>query len=289
MEAAYGLEAGGSSPLHITVWCTDGGFLKIYIQGQEERQALDEFDLNLCGRILPPPVLSEGPRLSMVFSSGPTGSSTGKGFRALYKFETDYKVPGTPAPDGTCNFTFLSKNTKRGEFNSPRHPANYPSNTSCVYIFKGEPGTQIKIVFNYFRTKTQHDLGTTGYKIPDQHDGPKLLDPPLRFLKRPALSFKTSGAVHFSPHAFLLVDPYESILEPQLIRAHWRIIRQSSTPLVSSKTSRCLTHAPTAEPLRPTVVVLPPLRTIRHRVCKATVSCLGSDLVHSSTARLLFD
>ncbi|PRD27455.1 UNVERIFIED_CONTAM: Tolloid-like protein 1 [Trichonephila clavipes] len=145
--------------------CTDGGFLKIYIQGQEERQALDEFDLNLCGRILPPPVLSEGPRLSMVFSSGPTGSSTGKGFKALYKFETDYKVPGTPAPDGTCNFTFLSKNTKRGEFNSPRHPANYPSNTSCVYIFKGEPGTQIKIVFNYFRTKTQHDLGTTGYKI----------------------------------------------------------------------------------------------------------------------------
>ncbi|GBL90334.1 hypothetical protein AVEN_212217-1 [Araneus ventricosus] len=75
----------------------------------------------------------------------------------------DYKVPGTPSPDGTCNFTYLSSSTKRGDFNSPRHPANYPSNTTCVYNFNGEPGTQIKIVFNYFRTKTQ-ELATTGYK-----------------------------------------------------------------------------------------------------------------------------
>ncbi|GFS89570.1 uncharacterized protein TNCV_1810571 [Trichonephila clavipes] len=80
----------------------------------------------------------------------------------------------------------------------------------------------------------------------------------------------------------VLTCPYESILEPQLIRAHWRIIRKSSSPLVSSQTSRCPTHAPTAKPLQPTVVVLPPLITIRHCVCKATVSCLGSDLVQSS-------
>ncbi|CAL1273536.1 unnamed protein product [Larinioides sclopetarius] len=143
--------------------CSEGGFLKIYLQGQEERQALDEFDLNLCGMNIPLPVLSEGPRLSMVFSSGTSAALTGKGFKARYTFETDYKVPGTPSPDGTCNFTYLSSSsTKRGDFNSPRHPANYPSNTTCVYNFKGEPGTQIKIVFNYFRTKTQ-ELATTGY------------------------------------------------------------------------------------------------------------------------------
>ncbi|GFV96950.1 uncharacterized protein TNCV_4351631 [Trichonephila clavipes] len=90
------------------------------------------------------------------------------------------------------------------------------------------------------------------------------------------------------PHAFSLVGPYESILEPQLIRAHWRIIRQSSSPLVSSQTSRCPTHAPTSKPLRPTVAVLPPLMTIRYCVCKATVSCLGSDLVYSSMASPLY-
>ncbi|GFX19108.1 core histone macro-H2A.1 [Trichonephila clavipes] len=42
--------------------------------------------------------------------------------------------------------------------------------------------------------------------IPGQHHGPKLQEPPLRFLKRPA----------------------------QLIRAHGCIIRQTSSPLVSS-------------------------------------------------------
>ncbi|GFX75386.1 uncharacterized protein TNCV_1724001 [Trichonephila clavipes] len=97
---------------------------------------------------------------------------------------------------------------------------------------------------------------------------------------------KHQGQSISPPHAFSFVGPYESILEPQLIRAHLRIIRQSS--MVSSQSSRCPTDAQTAKPLRPTVVVLPPLMTIRHCVCKATVSCLGSDLVHSSMARLLY-
>ncbi|GFV22786.1 uncharacterized protein TNCV_1317381 [Trichonephila clavipes] len=94
---------------------------------------------------------------------------------------------------------------------------------------------------------------------------------------------KTSGAVHFPPPAFSLVDPNESIPDPQLIRAHWRIIRQSSSPLVSSQTCRCQTHAPNT-----TIAILPPLMTIRHCICKATVSCPGSDLVHSSMPILLY-
>ncbi|GFX61614.1 uncharacterized protein TNCV_5111011 [Trichonephila clavipes] len=114
--------------------------------------------------------------------------------------------------------------------------------------------------------------------------------PPLFFSFLPVFpAFENiRGSPFLPPHVFSLVGPYESILEPQLIRAHWSIIRQSSTHPVSSQTSRCPTHAPTAEPLRPTVVVLPPLRTIRHCVCKATVSWLGSDLVHSRIVRQLF-
>ncbi|GFU55290.1 uncharacterized protein TNCV_4803211 [Trichonephila clavipes] len=96
------------------------------------------------------------------------------------------------------------------------------------------------------------------------------------------------GSPFLTPDAFSLVGPYESNLETQFNRAHCRIIRQSSSPLVSSQIGRRPTHAVMTKPLRPTVTVLPPLMTIHHCVCKATVSCLGSDLVHSSMARLLY-
>ncbi|GFT03764.1 uncharacterized protein TNCV_411481 [Trichonephila clavipes] len=69
---------------------------------------------------------------------------------------------------------------------------------------------------------------------------------------------------------------------------HWRRIRQSSSPLVSSQTSRCRTHASTDKPFWPTATALPPLMKIRHSICKTTVSCIGNDLVHSSMARLLY-
>lgn len=68
--------------------CSDGGFLKIYLHGQEERQALDEFDLNLCGTNKTPFVLSDGPRLAMLFSSSTT---KGRGFKAKYIFQTGKK------------------------------------------------------------------------------------------------------------------------------------------------------------------------------------------------------
>ncbi|GFU54988.1 uncharacterized protein TNCV_4559631 [Trichonephila clavipes] len=96
------------------------------------------------------------------------------------------------------------------------------------------------------------------------------------------LPFKQLGQSFLTPDAFSLVGPYESNLETQFNRAHCRIIRQSSSPLVSSQIGRRPTHAVMTKPLRPTVTVLPPLMTIHHCVCKATVSCLGSDLVHSS-------
>ncbi|GFW28718.1 uncharacterized protein TNCV_3714331 [Trichonephila clavipes] len=131
-------------------------------------------------------------------------------------------------------------------------------------------------------------------RTPGQHPGPKLRYPPFPLSENDQPSSFRSFLSFFSPfaqgspflpsHAFSLVGPYESILEPQLIRAHWCRIRQSFSPLVSSKTNRC----PTVKPLRPTVFVLPPLMTIRHCVCKATVSCLGSNLVQSSMARLLY-
>jgi len=86
----------------------------------------------------------------MIFSSG---SSQGQGFKAKYSFSTDYKVSGTPDPPG-CRFKYLSQSLKASDFNSPRHPANYPSFLDCTYEFFGQPGEQVKIVFNAFKLKT---------------------------------------------------------------------------------------------------------------------------------------
>lgn len=59
--------------------CTDG-YLKLYLKGQEATDSYDKFDYELCGsESNPSPVVSDGPRLVMVFSSG---ESQGQGFKA---------------------------------------------------------------------------------------------------------------------------------------------------------------------------------------------------------------
>ena len=57
--------------------CTDG-YLKIYLRGQETMDAYDKYDHELCGTEKPLPVVSDGPRLVMVFSSG---ELQGRGFK----------------------------------------------------------------------------------------------------------------------------------------------------------------------------------------------------------------
>ena len=60
-------------------------------------------------------------------------------------FSTEYLIPvGTPAPDGSCHFTYRSISRKVGRFNSPRHPANYPSSTYCTYNFLATSQEQVR-------------------------------------------------------------------------------------------------------------------------------------------------
>lgn len=69
-----------SSPFHrilISSNCTDG-YLKIYLKGQETTDSYDKFDYELCGKDKPYAVVSDGPRLVMVFSSG---ELQGQGFK----------------------------------------------------------------------------------------------------------------------------------------------------------------------------------------------------------------
>ncbi|XP_037910464.1 tolloid-like protein 2 isoform X3 [Hermetia illucens] len=136
--------------------CTDG-YLKVYLKGQETMDAYDKFDHELCGNETHS-VVSDGPRLAMVFSSG---EIQGRGFKAKYTFETEYKIPGTAAPDGSCSFTYRSSSKKKGDFNSPRYPSNYPSDTNCSYMFMAMSNEQVTIVFDHFRVKADN-VNTTG-------------------------------------------------------------------------------------------------------------------------------
>lgn len=50
--------------------CTDG-YLKLYLKGQEVTDSYDKFDYEMCGnQSNPSHIVSDGPRLVMVFSSG---------------------------------------------------------------------------------------------------------------------------------------------------------------------------------------------------------------------------
>ncbi|EFN64302.1 Cubilin [Camponotus floridanus] len=140
--------------------CTDG-YLKLYLKGQEATDSYDKFDYEMCGnKSNPNHVVSDGPRLVMVFSSGELQAT---GFKAKYTFETEYKIPGTAAPDGSCTFTYYSSSRKRGEFNSPRYPSNYPSNTNCTYFFMATPNEQITLIFDAFKVRTKNVNVTVGH------------------------------------------------------------------------------------------------------------------------------
>lgn len=150
--------------IFVIIRCTDA-YVRLYTQ----LQAMDEFDYVFCGETIPPPVVSDGPLLLVVFNSG---STQGQGFKAHYWFETDFKIMGTQASPGQCHFSYVSSGSKSGEFNSPRHPSNYPSNTYCIFEFFGEPDEQVKLVFNQFKFSDAEvsSLSIPGYNEKCTHD-----------------------------------------------------------------------------------------------------------------------
>lgn len=75
---------------------------------------------------------------------------------------TEYRVPGTAAPGGECAFTYRSEAKKRGEFNSPRYPSNYPSHTNCTYTLAASPSEQVTVVFDHFKVRADAWNATAG-------------------------------------------------------------------------------------------------------------------------------
>jgi len=132
--------------------CKDG-YVKVYIQGQEEEHKYDSHDYEFCGTRTPNEIHSPGPRLVILFKAG---SKPGSGFKANYRFETEYQIPGTPAPDGSCRFEYRTDSKLEGRFNSPRHPQNYPNNINCSYLFWSKPSQQVMLVFDHFRVRADN-------------------------------------------------------------------------------------------------------------------------------------
>lgn len=84
--------------------CSDG-YLKIYLKGQETTDSYDKFDHEMCGEESKPSVVvSDGPRLVMVFSSG---ELMGRGFKANYTFETGKNLAGSFHLKDKRSFHFL--------------------------------------------------------------------------------------------------------------------------------------------------------------------------------------
>ena len=63
---------------------------------------------------------------------------------------------------------YSSTSAKRGQFNSPRFPSNYPSDLNCIYMFHPEPNEQVRIVFDHFKVRREND-NDTGYEITFQY------------------------------------------------------------------------------------------------------------------------
>jgi len=131
--------------------CRDG-YVKVYINGQEEEHHYDKHDYMFCGQQTPQTINSPGPRLVLLFKAG---SKSASGFKAQYRFETEYQIPGTPRP-GMCHFTYRSTSRLEGRFNSPRHPQNYPNDLNCTYLFLATPTQQVQIVFDHFKVRADN-------------------------------------------------------------------------------------------------------------------------------------
>uniref|UniRef100_A0AC34QJ52 CUB domain-containing protein n=1 Tax=Panagrolaimus sp. JU765 TaxID=591449 RepID=A0AC34QJ52_9BILA len=162
--AVYSKKRTGSSPTDETgIYECEEAYVGIAANENSVKSVLasneeSSYDVTLCERLKPGsdqmgPYSSSGPRMVLVFGSwdmesAPMDSEPPYGFRAKIEFKTDFGIPGEAVGDSNkCLFRFKNR---RGSFNSPRYPANYPLDTNCTYFIQGQPGDQILLYFEQF-------------------------------------------------------------------------------------------------------------------------------------------
>ncbi|KAL9893873.1 suppressor of lurcher protein 1 [Glossina fuscipes] len=110
-----------------------------------------------CGRFLPKPIMSKGTKLALQFVGkypisqyDDNGKGIYYGFKAEYRFLTNYGVISGHQLGYDCIFTYNSTKKKSGLFMSPNFPGFYPQNIICHFYFYGDLQERILIQFDIF-------------------------------------------------------------------------------------------------------------------------------------------
>lgn len=121
---------------------------------------------SFCGSVIPKPIMSNGPKLTLHFRSK-LPPRFPRGFNATYSFTEgktqqisnffyslcilDYGIKtGTQLSDFRCAFEYYSNKSKTGYFHTPNFPGSYPRDMECHYFFYGNPNEKVLLHFIYF-------------------------------------------------------------------------------------------------------------------------------------------
>ncbi|ALC46037.1 maker184, partial [Drosophila busckii] len=107
----------------------------------------------LCGAFLPKPIMSTGQALQLQFVGKYPPTMTNKvqyyGFRAEYRFLTNFGIVSGEQQGNDCTFVYNSSDRISGLFHSPNFPGYYLENVVCNYYFYGD-NERIVIRFTFF-------------------------------------------------------------------------------------------------------------------------------------------
>ncbi|XP_054724012.1 suppressor of lurcher protein 1-like isoform X2 [Uloborus diversus] len=202
----------------------DAVMVFITINGRRERIQ------NFCGNKLPAQIMSNGPNMTVEFRSHHSSPEV-KGFRAIYRYVTDFGISDTKRDPGSdCTFTFRSMDRNNGTFTSPNYPGLYPRDTECHYYFQGKPNERITIAFDRFdvegippcESQTSSDYvefsnykSSVDRKLP-RLCGPKIPDPVESDGNFFRVSFKSDDK--FDGTGFQAIYRFEATIDPATVK-----------------------------------------------------------------------
>ncbi|XP_030371779.1 suppressor of lurcher protein 1 [Scaptodrosophila lebanonensis] len=118
------------------------------VRGKFETQEL------FCGAFLPKPLMSTGKQMQLQFVGKQPPVMTNKvqyyGFRAEYKFLTNFGIPSGTQLGNDCSFMYNSTVKTSGLFHSPNFPGYYLEDVVCNYYFYGDDDERVVLRFTYF-------------------------------------------------------------------------------------------------------------------------------------------
>ncbi|WAR09083.1 SOL1-like protein [Mya arenaria] len=138
--------------------CSHQDSLTVFIYIDNKEVKLIEF----CGRQATHPLMSNGPRMKVVFKSESSQKDSNSGFQLDFSFRTDFGVQSDGEQDDRKECTFIHDGLKirNGTFTSPNYPGLYPRNTICEYIFHGVKKSNEKVQIS-FANMSLYGFGTT--------------------------------------------------------------------------------------------------------------------------------